>query len=257
MIELSTRSLELLSLPDLNSKQFFIEERKHIPITITNYITSMCLLRKDALETETSLSNIVIGTECGFIIIVDQSGSKIILKTKIPSIPHLIATSGCYDIEYHIYIATRDNIIFFIRNGELTSLQIEIPNKIFGLIKTNKSVIVGCANATVHSYNQIGQKNFTFGLPANLTCMEPIEIKTYPLFSGYALGLKNGEVRIYSERQLNFVYKFSEAIHCIKFGNYSTFGKTFIFITESGGLIAKKLKNIDLDVTCFFYFFTL
>jgi len=208
----------------------------------------MCLLRKDGLETETSLSNILIGTECGLIYIVDQSGSKIILKTKIPSIPHLIATSGCYDIEYNIFIATRDNIIFIIRNGELSSLQIEIPFKIFGIIKTPKSLIIGRADATVHSYNQAGQKNFGFGLPAELTCIEAIEIMTYPLFSGYALGLKNGEVRIYSERVLNFVYKFSEPVHCIKFGNYSTFGKTFIFITESGGLIAKKLRNIDLDV---------
>jgi hypothetical protein len=208
----------------------------------------MCLLRKDSLETETSLSNILIGTECGLIYIVYQSGSKIILKTKIPSIPHLIATSVCYDTEYNIFIATLDKIIFIIRNGELSSLQIEIPFKIFGIIKTPKSLIIGRADATVHSYNQAGQKNFGFGLPAELTCIEAIEIMTYPLFSGYALGLKNGEVRIYSERVLNFVYKFSEPVHCIKFGNYSTFGKTFIFITESGGLIAKKLRNIDLDV---------
>lgn len=208
----------------------------------------MCLLRKDGLETETSLSNIVIGTECGFIYIIDQSGSKIILKTKIPSVPHLIATSGCYDIEYQIYVATRDNIIFTIRNGELTSLQVEIPVKIFGLVKTPKSLIVGCADASVHSYNQVGQKNFAFGLPSELTCLEAIEIKTYPLFAGYMLGLKNGEFRIYSERVLCFVYKFAEPIHCVKFGNYSNFGKSFIFITESGGLIAKKLKNIDLDV---------
>jgi len=172
------------------------------------------------------------------------------VKTKIPWIPHLIATSGCFDIDYEIYIATRNNKIFTIRNGELTSNEIEIAARVFGLIKTPKGLIVGCADASVHSYNQIGQKSFAFGLPAQLTCLEAIQIKTYPLFAGYMLGLKNGEVRIYSERVLNFVYKFAEPVHCIKFGNYSTFGKTFIFITESGGLIAKKLKNIDLDVCC-------
>lgn len=214
----------------------------------------MCLLRKDGLETETSLSNIVIGTECGFVYIIDQSGSKIILKIKIPSVPHLIATSGCYDIEYQIYLATRDNIIYTIRNSELTSLQIEIAAKIFGIVKTPKGLIVGCADATVHSYNQIGQKNFAFGLPADLTCLEALEIKTYPLFAGYMLGLKNGEFRVYNERVLNFVFKFAESVHCVKFGNYSNYGKTFIFITESGGLIAKKLKNIDLDVRKVFLF---
>lgn len=240
--------MELLSLTDFKAKQFYIEERKNSPILITNYIVCMSLLRKDGLETETSLSQMIIGTECGFIYIIDQSGSKIILKCKIPSIPHIVVTSGCYDIDYNIYCATRENIIYMIRGGELSNFQIEIPVKICGIIKTSKSLIVGCIDAHVHSYNQVGQKNFSLKLPSVITCMEGIEVKTYPLFSGYMIALRNGEFRIYNEVVLTYVYRFSEAIHCIKFGNYSTFGKTFIFITESGGLITKKFKYIDLDV---------
>lgn len=235
-------------MPDIKTKQTFIEDRKNFPIIITNYIVCMALLRKDGLETETSLSQIIVGTEGGFIYIIDSSGSKIILKCKVPSIPHLITTFGCFDIDYNIYVATRDNIIYLIRQGELSSFQIEIQKKIFGMLKTPKSLIIGCIDASIHSYNQSGQKFFSFKLPSEITCMENLEIKTYPIFSGYMLSLKNGEFRIYNERILNFVYKFSEPIHCIKFGNYSTFGKTIIFITESGGLITKKLKNIDLDV---------
>ena len=247
-MELCTRSLELLSLPDLKSKQNFIEERKNSPIVITNYIVCMCLLRKDGIETESSLSQIVVGTEGGFVYIIDQSGSKIIYKNKIPSIPHIIVTSGCFDIDYYIFIAGRDNIIYTIRHGELTSLQIEVPVKIFGMLKTPKSLIVGCIDATVHSYNPSGVKNFSFKLPADICCMEIVDIKSYPSFSGYMVALKNGEFRVYNERILNFVYKFAEPLHCIKFGNYSSYGRTFIFITESGGLITKKLKNVDLDV---------
>jgi len=248
VIELSTRSLELLSLPGLKSKQNFIEERKNSPIVITNYIVCMALLRKEGLETETSQSQIIIGTEGGFIYIIDSSGSKIILKCKTPSIPHLITTYGCYDIEYFIFVATRDNMIYLIKFGEITSFQIEISKKIFGMLRTSKSLIVGCVDASIHSYLQSGQKNFSFKLPSELSCMENLEIKSYPIFSGYMVSLKNGDFRIYNEKILIYLFKFNEPIHCIKFGNYSTYGKTIIFITESGGLITKKLKNIDLEV---------
>lgn len=249
MIELSTRSLELLALTDFSSKQVFIEERKNLPIVITNYIVCMSLVRKEALETETSISQIVVGTETGFIYIIDQSGSKIIYKAKIPTIPYTIVTSGCFDIEYFLYIAGRDNIIHIIRNGELIDLRIDVPSKIFGMVKTSKSLVVGCNDSCIHAYSMQGTKLYSIKFPANLTCMEALEIRTYPIFSGFMVGLKNGEFRIYSERTLTFVYKFTESIFCMKSGNYGNLGKCFVFISESGAFIIKKLKSVNLEVS--------
>lgn len=214
----------------------------------------MTLLKKDGIDASYSLSQIVVGTEVGYIYIIDQSGSKIIFKYKIPTIPYIIVTSGCFDIDYTLHIAGRDNLIYNIRQGELSTLIIDIPVKIFGMLKTDRSLIIGCIDSTIHSYHILGKKNFSYKLPSSLCCMENLDIKTFPVFRGYMLGLKNGEFRIYNEKNLNFIFKFPEPLISMKYGRYSTLNECMIFITESGGLHVKKLKmNVNIEVL--FYFF--
>ena len=246
---MTTRSLELLSLPDLQSKEIYIEERKANPIVVTNYITCLNLIRKDAIDADNALSQLVVGSESGFIYLIDQSGSKIIQKYKIPSIPFKIVTFGCIDIEFFLYVVGRNNLIYIIKNSELMDLKISISNRISDVIRTKKSLIVSCTDGSIHSYNPSnGLKNFSIILPAKISCIEYLNVSSYPVFNGYMVSLKNGEFRIYDERVLVFVYKFSDPMNCIKFGCYSDYGRCYVFVTESGSLIVKKQKYVSLEV---------
>mgnify|MGYP000929993114 CR=1 FL=1 len=246
---LTIRSLELLSLPDLQAKKIFIEERKLNPLIVTNYITCLNTVRKDPIESDNALSQIVIGSECGLVYLIDQSGSKIIQKFIMPSIPFKIISYGCLDIEYYLYVASRNNEIYIIKNNDLIDLKISISNRIFDMIRTKKSLIVACVDGSIHGYNPINfTKNFSINLPAKINCIEYLNIMTYPVFNGYMLSLKNGEFRIYDERILIYVYKFSEPMSCIKFGNYSDYGRCYILVGESGSFIVKKQKYSSLEV---------
>ena len=118
--ELSTRTLELLSLSNENEREKFIEERRSIPIVIANFITCMATLKKNNPDDLMSVSELIVGTESGYIYVVEHSGSKIINKFKINQIPHQITTLGAYDVDYRIHIATRNNCIYTIKNGEVS-----------------------------------------------------------------------------------------------------------------------------------------
>ena len=175
--------------------------------------------------------------------------SKIIQKFKVPSTPHKIIAYGCLDIEYYMYILCRNNQIYIIKNNDLIDLKISISNRVFDIVRTKKSLIVACVDGSVHGYDSARfTKKFSVDLPAKITCIEYLNINSYPVFNGYMLSLKNGEFRIYDERIMIFVYKFSEPINCIKFGNYSDYGRCYLFITESGSFIVKKQKHTSLEV---------
>ncbi len=115
---------------------------------------------------------------------------------------------------------------------------------------------MACVDGTIHGYNPITLiKKFSLHLPAKINCIEYLNVSSYPIFNGYMLSLINGDFRIYDERNLIFVYRFNEPINCLKFGNYSDYGRCYIFISESGSYIVKKQKFVSLEVNFFNIFY--
>jgi Bardet-Biedl syndrome 1 protein len=241
--------MELLSLTNERDRLNYIEDRKNIPIIISNFIVCMTTIKKTMLDI-TSPSQIIVGTENGLICVIDQSGSKILAKFKIPTIPHQIMPSGIYDVDYKLYISGRDNKIYTIRNGELSQTVIDIPNKIVGMAKSDKSVIVGTIDSKIHAYFSHGKKNFCLSLPASIMCIDSFEPKKYKSFKGYILALSNLEVRIYNEKLLVHLFKVPENIFGMKLGTYGKDEDCLVLITETGSLIIKSLlNNLSLDVS--------
>jgi Bardet-Biedl syndrome 1 protein len=111
--------LELLSLNNENARDNFIEERKNTNIVVANFITCMSTLKKNNPDDLMSVSELIVGTESGYIYVVEHSGSKIINKFKLNHIPYQVTTLGAYDVDYRIHIAARNNCIYTIKNGEV------------------------------------------------------------------------------------------------------------------------------------------
>jgi Bardet-Biedl syndrome 1 protein len=215
----------------------------------------MTALKKTSGDDAYTASMIVAGTEGGMIYIIDNTGYKIISKFKIPSVPYQINSIGAYEIDYRLYVVGRNNCIYTVKNGDLQQSVIEVPFKIVGVVRTEKSVIVGTMNSAINSYHASGKKLFTLKLPAPIICIESLESRQIKNFKGYMVALKNAEVRIYNEKLLVNLIKLSENIFSLKYGKFGREDDCLVLITETGSLIIKALqRNIALEVI---YKFTL
>lgn len=246
-IELSTRTLELLSLKESTQQLQFIEDRRHIPIVISNYVVCMTTIKKNSFEDPTGTSLIVVGTECGLIYIIDHSGTKIISKFRIPNVPFQIVSYGTLDIEYRINVATRNGSIFAIKGGEVVQSVIEIGNKIISLLRLDKTIVVGSIDNYYHSFYLNGNKNFSISLPDSISCMESFDFKKGKYFKGVLIALKNYELRLYNDKQLLNVYKTIESIFSMRFGKFGADEDNLILISDSGSLMIKSLIHSNLE----------
>ena len=111
----------------------------------------MTVLKKDK-EEEQAVGCLVIGTEKGHIMILDQSAGSIIQKISLLSPPVFINASGTYDVEYRIIISCRNGNIYTIKNSELTGIVIEMEAQPCAIARIDKSIIVATMGNTIHSY---------------------------------------------------------------------------------------------------------
>lgn len=91
----------------------------------------MTTLKKNSPDEPVSIAELIVGTESGYLYVVEHSGSKIINKFKINHIPHQITTLGAYDVDYRIHIAARNNCIYTIKNGEVPNHSHSDPKIIY------------------------------------------------------------------------------------------------------------------------------
>ncbi len=246
--EFSARSLELLSIKEKEKQITFIDERKHLPIVISNFVVCMTTLKKNNTNDLIATSQIIVGTEGGFVFVIDHSGSKIISKFKIPDIPSQIISLGAYDVDYRLHIAARNNKIYTIKNGELTTVIIDVASKILGMVRTEKSLILATIDDYYQSYSPQGKKKFSIKMPHSISNLEVLDASRTRNFKGVIITLKNGEVRVYNEKNLLNIIKLNENIFGVKFGKFGKDEERLILITDSGSLIIKSLiQNINLD----------
>jgi Bardet-Biedl syndrome 1 protein len=88
-----------------------------------------------------------------------------------------------------------DRYVYTVKNGELSSTVMELESQPVGLIRTNKSVIVGCMNNTLVSYHIKGKKNYSLYLPSSILTMELLSVQRQRMVKAVIVALANGEVR--------------------------------------------------------------
>ena len=80
--------------------------------------TCMETLNKN-MQNERAISSLVVGTESRHIIIMDPSGTSILKKFLLPSVPVFLAVQGTFDVEYRIVVACRNGNIYQIKKGKV------------------------------------------------------------------------------------------------------------------------------------------
>jgi Bardet-Biedl syndrome 1 protein len=246
-INLSARSYDLLAIDKADAMLEYIETHKNSALSQSTTITCMTSIKKD-LDEDKAVSLLVLGTEHKYIIVLDSSGSSILRKIQIPAVPAILVAFGLYQVEYRIIIGCRDGRIYNIKNGELLATIIELENPPCGLVRVDRNVYVGALDKKIHCYHMKGRKLFTIYLNDTIACMELMSLTKTRYFKGLLVGLNNGEVRLYKDKQLLHSFSVNENIQGMCFGTFARDEGALVINLRGGGIILKLLdKRVNLD----------
>lgn len=115
-------------------------------------LTCMTVLRKDKDDFE-AIGCLVLGTESKKVLVLDPSASTILKETTLNSVPVFLVTHGAYDLDYRVVIACRNGSIYTIKDGVVSGVVIELDSQPCGLLRIEKSIVVGTMNSTLHYYH--------------------------------------------------------------------------------------------------------
>ncbi len=91
----------------------FVNEMKDVELIQWTCISCMDVLKQDNEEID-AISLLVIGTEHKqvFILPEDPTGSAVLCKINLPSVPVMFTIYGAFDLEWRIAVACRDGKIY-------------------------------------------------------------------------------------------------------------------------------------------------
>ena len=254
---LSNITQELLSLEDDNSKIEFLEKNCNHQVKIYNYITILSSIAQfqDDLEPE---SYLIVGTENSSIFIINPSENKIIEKGKLPGVPFLISTNGCYESEHKIIIADRGCNIYILKKTKINKTII-VSQPMINLLTSDKYIYLGTIGKNYISLKYGGLEEFSITQPNIITSME-LAKREINLDTLILIATKDAELRIYNHKKLIYVLKIGDNIFGMKFGSFGDRNECIVMCTYGGALLVKyfnpdekgslmnnKLSNKNLD----------
>ena len=140
-LTLSSTTQELLAIDEPAAADTFVQEQRDKPLATQTVATCMETLKKD-IEEDDAVSMLVVGTENGMVLVLDQTGSNIVKQWQLPSAPVYMAITGSKDIEFRIVCACRDGNIHTIKENGPSGIVIELESMPCGLVRLDKSIVV-------------------------------------------------------------------------------------------------------------------
>ncbi|XP_048475599.1 Bardet-Biedl syndrome 1 protein [Rhincodon typus] len=236
---LSARSLRYLML-EPHEMEAFVNVHKMQTIKRQTVITCMATLNKNMADDD-AVGCLVIGTENMEVCILDPEAFTVQAKLNLPSVAVFMDVTGQFDVEFRIIVACRNGNIYIIRRDSKRPKQcVELNSQPVGLVRLNRSIVVGCGKEMLHAYTQKGKKLWTIRLPAPITTMSLMDHKAKG-FQAVLVALANSEVHLYKDKILINVTKTQGASNeAMLF--YSVWN-SYCPIHYGGGLIIKILKR--------------
>ena len=241
-VRLSARSNELLALFDDSAANEFVDSHRGKRLTMTSSITCMETLKREQDEPD-SVSMLVLGTEAGQILLLEPNLSEVTHTFQLPSAPVFILPSGLRAVEYRIVCACRDGRIYSVKNGQVTGTVIEMESLPCGLARIDKTIYAACMAPVVHAFHLKGRRLWSIFLPSPALCMEVVEQTRPRSTKAVALGLANGELRMYAEKHLLAILQIGEPITALRFGGYGREDASLVIVASSGSLSIKMLQR--------------
>ena len=220
----------------------FIEKSKRKPIKRETVITCMTALKKDVSE-EDAISAIVVGTEHKQVLIIDSEAFTVLQTFNIPSVPSILNVTGVFAVDFRIIVACRDGKVRLLRKDSTSSkVFFELSSQIVGIERVLKLFMIALMDKTFSCYSLKGKRLWSIDMPCSIICTALMN-HTSKGFKAVMVGLENGEVRIYRDKNLVDTVKFTDAPQAMCFGKYGRENSTLVVILKSGAIHVLIMKR--------------
>lgn len=248
--QLSSRSKDFLDILSTDMQIQFIERHKfiaHDSLTVATCMETIQNMQES--YNDTAVSQLIIGTESGYLYVLNTLGTDVVLKLQLPAVPVCMAAIGAFEKDYRIVVACRNGNVYTVKKNKIIGNVIECETQPLSLCIVEKNIIVACMDNVVHSYHFKGKKNYTLYLPSHVTNIAPMRLRTKNI-EVVLVALSNGEVRIYNKRQLVNSLKTDAVVTGMHFGPYGREENALVIAFKSGGLVIKMLqRQANFDVS--------
>ncbi|VDM95983.1 unnamed protein product [Onchocerca ochengi] len=157
IMELTTRSQKFLSSKETDREKT-LEQCLNSELIHQSTITCMTTMKRSSSEV-TAIDCIVYATEYGYVYCIDTQAFTVLSKCKIPGVPVFLHAAGLYDVDYRIFVSTRDAEIFKIKRDmkSVSDPIITMTADIIGMIRVGKQLVVACTDKTISFFAANGK----------------------------------------------------------------------------------------------------
>ena len=157
------------------------------------------------------------------------------------SVPVFIDVTGQYAVDYRIFVACRDGRVYQIRDGKVQDHVITIESKPVGMMRLDKQIVIAGMDNIIQSYYLKGKKSFSMAMPSEICAMAKLTISRATQSNNILVALKNGNIRLYNEKNLINQISTDDICNGIVFGVFGREEGCLVINHHSGGLQAKIL----------------
>lgn len=248
--QLSTRSQHILSL-DASEAASFVQQHSKFPLKRQTIVTCITTLKK-ALTEEKAVSCLVVGTECGEVLVLDPEAFTILEKIKLCAqdntivvVPAILAACGLHAVEFRIVAACRDGSLRLARRGWTEAkLLVQLPAQPVAMTVSaeNAAITIALMNQTLQCFSKKGKLQWIVTLPAAACsiCQIPLPHQSATII---AVSLTGGLLQLYNGRQMVDVIKAPQTVSGVVFGRFGQEENALIMFTVDGSLMVKILKR--------------
>ncbi|VDK84525.1 unnamed protein product [Litomosoides sigmodontis] len=240
-MELTTRSQAFLSSKE-NNRESILQQCLNSKLVHQSTITCMTTMKRSCAEPN-AIDCIICATEYGYVYCIDTQAFTILTQCKIPGTPVFLYAAGLYEVDYRIFVSTRDGEVFSIKRDMKTVLNpiITMATDIIGMNRVGKQLVIACTDQTISFFAANGKCQNKVKLNESI---RGIDTFTYEPKQYIALLVAlSKEVRIYNETALVDQQKIDQSINWIKYGRFGHEEGALIIGTISGGLIVKLFRR--------------
>ena len=244
---LSSKSVDFLAIEDGDDvdgrRERFARANSSTPPSRRTSVTCMGSLRKSTDDWDAP-ECLYFGTEHGQLHVLESNASAVRRTYDLEATPAFVASHGVFDGESRISAACRDGRVRTVKNGELSTIVVELEAQPAGLVRTSKNIVVGCMNNAVHSYHARGKKNYTLYVPSPIQAMESLEITRSRAVRCLLVALADGQLRVYNDKHLVSVYDVGEPVCGLRFGRIGREDNALAITARSGAVRVRILPRL-------------
>eukprot|EP00210_Caulerpa_lentillifera_P004488 g4282.t1 len=245
--QFSSQLTRILSFKDSRDKQVVLEEcllefnLKTRSFHTEDTITCMGVIKRDPVSPS---SNLVLGTEMGYIVLLDSSGTQETMRIHV----HAPVQYMCTADDKYIIIYCRDCVLRSIKisNGFQSHFKVIVVLQdtlcCGAMVSFNSRIFVPCTNRRVDVYSLAGKRYYSleFDLPIHCIASMPIPTASVHLL---LVALEGGQVMIFRDESKLGSFSVGSSISSMLFGRYGTEEHVLMTILKNGTLDIKVLKR--------------